>query len=406
MNKKYFPFIFPFLLVITIDAMSFGIVTPLLASLIDEVGLLGGTETTRHITYGILQALSPLCYMLGAPLLGYFSDRLGRKKILLYCIGGSFLGLLGYAAAFFWESLSILIIARIIVGLTSGSLAVAQAAIADLTEGAEKAKSIGAIAIAMTIGLVAGPLLGGVLSDTSVCSYFTDQTPFSVALLLTILGAIILMNYVEETNRPSILLSPPRHLLHSVSREMIALWRNDSIRYLLLTFFLFELGWSLYYSALPLLLTLSFHSSNKVIGIFSAYVGVMLSLWLWLGVRMVTRFFSLKKIIQPSLIIGAVSLLIAASYNILSMQAIMAITIALSVALCYSILITLMSDLALKQQQGLLLGSSDALLSLAFAITGFLAGILTLHSAILPEIISAVFFVMAMLLFRVRVKSE
>ena len=100
------------------------------------------------------------------------------------------------------------------------------------------------------------------------------------------------------------------------------------------------------------------------------------------------------------------SLLIAASYNILSMQAIMAITIALSVALCYSILITLMSDLALKQQQGLLLGSSDALLSLAFAITGFLAGILTLHSAILPEIISAVFFVMAMLLFRVRVKSE
>jgi DHA1 family tetracycline resistance protein-like MFS transporter len=381
-----------FFLVIIIDAMSFGIVTPVLAPLVNQTSLLGGSDLYRHVMYGLLQSIAPLCYMIGAPLLGYFSDRLGRKKILFYCTFGSLFGLMGYTIAFITNSLLILFVARIIVGATTGSLAIAQAAIADISSGAEKAKNIGIIAVAMTIGLVAGPLLGGVFSDPTLVSWFNNTTPFYVGIFLVLINIVVLLKMLKND---SVNASREFTFFH----DLCHLFKLPKLRSILIVFFVFELGWSLYYSSIALLLSQQFHFSNKMIGIFSSYIGFILSIFLFLGVRIVVRKIPLRLIIMPSLLVAAIVLGIGFLFNSMLLQWGIVVLIALPVALCYSILITLASDQLPSYEQGLLMGVTDSLLSLAFAITGLLSGILAVNNAVLPELVAGLFFMMATLIF-------
>jgi DHA1 family tetracycline resistance protein-like MFS transporter len=395
--------LFPFFFVIAIDAMCHGIITPILAPLMLKAsGSAFGlplNEATRHIMYGLIQMTATFCYMIGAPLLGYFSDKMGRRKIIFFCLISSTIGLLCYAWSFATNDLVILFIARIIVGFGTGSLAVAQAAIADVTQGSEKAKNIGFIAVAMTVGLVAGPLLGGLLSDPTVYHGFTNTTPFWVAIGLSLLNLLFLVRMVET--------NPAKPTVHyKLVASLKILLAAPSMLLILATFFLFELGWSLYFQSIAVVLVQTFNLANKEIGLFSSYIGLILSFGLFYGVRMVVGRFSLKQIIQPSLIIGVVALLLGFFFNHLWLQIFIAIPISIVVAFCYAILITLASDKAEQNKQGLLMGTTDCLLALAFTITAFLSGALTISNAVLPQLVAALFWLVGWLLFAFLRKTD
>ena len=393
-----FSTISPFFCVIILDIVSINIVTPVLAPLVNNPAShifgLHSSNVSRHIVYGFIQALSPLCYMIGAPVLGYFSDRIGRRKVLLICLLGSFLGLLAYIISFATENLLILLFGRMVIGFTSGSLAVAQSAIADISSGAAKAKNIGMIAVAMTIGLVGGPLLGGVLSDPTVISWFNNSTPFYAGIVLSAVNLVILLTLLKETHGQSVSLKK-----HHFFQDVAVLFAKKNVQFILLLFFVFELGWSMYFQSIALLFSQHFHLSNKYIGFFSSYVGFVLSLFLIWGVRIMVNRISLLKIIQPCFVAGAVSLMLGYIFNSQITQYLVVIPIALMVALCYTVIITLGSDKLDSDMQGLYMGITDSLLSLAFAITGFLGSIIAIKSAIVPQLLAAGLFVMAMFVY-------
>ncbi|MSP52988.1 MAG: MFS transporter [Gammaproteobacteria bacterium] len=399
-NYSSFRLIAPFFIIIILDAMSFGMVTPVLAPLVTQStsSILGAnlSDVSRHLIYGLIQTSSFLCFMIGAPILGYLSDRLGRRKVLIYCLCGSFLGLCAYAYSFETNNLLILFVARIVVGFVSGNQAIAQSAIADISpRGASKASNIGLIAVAMTIGLVAGPLLGGVLSDPTVYSKFTNATPFYVGIVFSLFNLAILLLFLRETNTDL----NPTHKLRYFWREFRALISQLNIRWLILTFFLFELGWTLYFQSLALVLVQDFNLKNKSIGLFSSYVGLLLSLGLFYGVRVLVKHVTLQKIIMPSLVMGSVSLFLGFLLNSFWLQLIIAIPVCMTVAFCYAILITLISDKTSKTQQGLMMGTTDCFIALAFTITSLLGAWLAVYNAVIPELVAAVFWVGAMGLF-------
>jgi DHA1 family tetracycline resistance protein-like MFS transporter len=399
-NSSSFCSIAPFFIIIILDAMSFGMVTPVLAPLVAQStsSILGTglSDLSRHIIYGLIQTSSFLCFMIGAPILGYLSDRLGRRKVLIYCLCGSFLGLCAYAYSFTTNNLLMLFVARIVVGLVSGNQAIAQSAIADISpRGASKAINIGLIAVAMTIGLVAGPLLGGVLSDPTVYAKFTNATPFYVGIVFSLFNLVILLLFLRETNTDL----NPTHQLRYFWREFRALVFQVNIRWLILTFFLFELGWTLYFQSLALVLVQDFDLKNKSIGLFSSYIGLMLSLGLFYGVRVLVKRVSLQKIIMPSLVMGAISLLLGFVFNSLWLQFVIAIPVTLTVAFCYAILITLISDQTSKSQQGLMMGTTDCFIALAFTITSLLGAWLAVYNAVIPELIAALFWLAAIGIF-------
>ena len=153
-------------LITFLNLMGFGIVIPILPFYIAEYGA-GPTAA------GLLIGSYAAAQFAGAPLLGWLSDRRGRRPLLLYTtvfivIGNILFGLAG--------SLVLLFASRILTGFMNGNISVVQAFIRDITKENERAKGYGILGAAFGLGLVAGPALGGFLSTWGVTAKAAEQS--------------------------------------------------------------------------------------------------------------------------------------------------------------------------------------------------------------------------------------
>ncbi len=101
------------------------------------------------------------CQLVSGPLIGYASDRIGRKPMLIFSQIGTFIGFIILAQA---TSLWVIYLSRVIDGATAGNLSLAQAYIADNTAPEDRTKSFGLIGIAFGLGFFIGPSVTGFLS--------------------------------------------------------------------------------------------------------------------------------------------------------------------------------------------------------------------------------------------------
>ena len=158
------------LVCIFLDALGIGLIVPVLPRLIGELAVTRDLQATWYgaimLSYGVMQFLS-------APLLGALSDRIGRRPVLL----GGILGLgLMFAVPAFSTSLWFILGSRILGGMLSANMTVAQAYIADVTVGVQRFSGFGKIGAVFGIGFVLGPALGGVLGQFDVRFPFTRRT--------------------------------------------------------------------------------------------------------------------------------------------------------------------------------------------------------------------------------------
>jgi len=120
--------------IVFIDLIGFGIVIPVLPLYAERFG-------ASPLVVGCLLAVYSLMQTIFAPILGRWSDRVGRRPVLLISIIGSSLGFLLMGLA---NSLALLFAGRIIDGITGGNISTAQAYIADVTPAHERSKGDGA----------------------------------------------------------------------------------------------------------------------------------------------------------------------------------------------------------------------------------------------------------------------
>ena len=156
----------------------------------------------RNILYGITLGIYSIAAFFGSPILGDLSDRLGRKKILLICLFGVFIGYVLFALGVIMQSITLLIVGRIIGGLTAGSLSTAQAAIIDISTEENKATNIGYILFAISLGFMLGPLIAGTLSNPRWVSWFQITTPLYFAAILSLFNILFLYLCFKETYIP------------------------------------------------------------------------------------------------------------------------------------------------------------------------------------------------------------
>ncbi|MGC6491321.1 MAG: MFS transporter [Myxococcota bacterium] len=144
----------PILLTVFLDLLGFGLVIPLLSFYAEDF-------QASELQVTLLMACYSLAQFLGAPLWGQVSDRYGRRPVLLISIGASVVFLSGFAAATtLWQ----LFVFRTLHGFAAANISTAQAAVADVTEGPDRARGMGLIGAAFGIGFSLGPFLGGQLS--------------------------------------------------------------------------------------------------------------------------------------------------------------------------------------------------------------------------------------------------
>ena len=126
---------------------------------------------------GMLGAIYSSLQFIAAPLWGAWSDRIGRKPVLVRSMAGM---AVGYALWFFSGSFTLLIISRIIDGIMGGNISTATAVVADVTTKENRSKGMAIIGIAFALGFVVGPAFGGILSLIDLTKIYPELIQYGV----------------------------------------------------------------------------------------------------------------------------------------------------------------------------------------------------------------------------------
>jgi DHA1 family tetracycline resistance protein-like MFS transporter len=175
------------LIFVFIDVLGFSLILPLLPYYAEEFG-------ANATLIGFLAASNAVTQLIGAPIIGRLSDRYGRRPLLIVSILGtvaSFL-LLGFA-----DSLWMLFLSRALDGLLGGNVSLARAYITDITGEEERASSMGKIGATFGLGFIFGPALGGVLSYGG-----NYARPAFIAAGLSLLNLIGVILWLPESLPP------------------------------------------------------------------------------------------------------------------------------------------------------------------------------------------------------------
>ncbi|MCE2988886.1 MAG: TCR/Tet family MFS transporter, partial [Nitrosomonadaceae bacterium] len=175
------------LAVVFLDMLGVGLAVPVLPLL---VGDFVSQPDAQARWYGVLAMTFGLMQFLCMPLLGAFSDKIGRKPVLIFSSAGMGLNFLVTAWA---PSLAWLFVGRFIGGACAASMSTASAYASDISTPANRAKTFGLIGAAFGVGFIAGPMLGGVLGSVDY------QLPFYVGAGLCFANAIFGYFFVEES---------------------------------------------------------------------------------------------------------------------------------------------------------------------------------------------------------------
>lgn len=178
-----------FILITTVlDSMGIGLIMPVMPDLIREID--GGDLGQAALWGGILATIFAVMQFLFGPTIGSLSDRFGRRPILLISLViMAFDYVLMAVAGTMW----LLIIGRIIGGITAATQSTAAAYMADISKPEEKAANFGLTGAAFGVGFVLGPLIGGVLAE------YGTRAPFWAAACLAAANAIFGYFVLPET---------------------------------------------------------------------------------------------------------------------------------------------------------------------------------------------------------------
>lgn len=144
----------PIFLIVLVDVLGLTIVLPLLPLYAEAFG-------ASAFVAALLVPIYAACQLVAGPVLGDLSDRIGRRRVLLLSQAGTFIGFMFIASA---SSLWMIVVGRVLDGLTAGNLSVAQAYLADTTEAKDRTRAFALIGIAFGIGFLLGPAATAFLS--------------------------------------------------------------------------------------------------------------------------------------------------------------------------------------------------------------------------------------------------
>ena len=366
----------PIFLIVVVDILGLTIMLPLLPFYAEHFG-------ASAFTVGLLVSSYAACSLVAGPLLGRISDSVGRKPVLLVSQAGTFIGFIILALA---NSLWVVFLGRIIDGLTAGNLSLAQAYIADVTEPKDRAKSFAIIGIAFGIGFLFGPALSGVLAHYSL------HYPIFVAAGLS-LTSIVCTATLLPASPPRPAVQPgavePEAAADPAGRRLRLLdwgtylqyFRRPVLAGLLWEFFCFCFAFSTFTAGFALFAErrYSWHGlpfGPKQVGFVFAYSG-LLGIILQGGLigRLVKRYGEVK-LITAGFVAAAIG------YTVLGFSTTVAI---LLIAASFSsfgngvlrpALTSLITQNVSRNEQGVVLGLTQSLLSVAQIIAPTIAGML------------------------------
>lgn len=295
------PSIRPILAVNFVGALGFSIVLPFLVFLVTRLG-------GNAFVYGCIGATYSAFQLVGAPILGRWSDRIGRRRILLLSQTGTLLSWAIFLGALFIPPtplarvdtaltgtftltmpLLVLFVARALDGVTGGNVSVANAYLADVTSEDERGASFGRMAVAANLGFVVGPALAGLLGAAGL----GEVWPVGAALTISIVATGLIGFGLEEVPPSELEVDPEeanvRKMLGQEQKECFQIRSSASrpsildvlglpgaARLLALQFLVF-LAFNLFYVAFPAHAATVLDWTLVDTGIFFSVMGLLMA---------------------------------------------------------------------------------------------------------------------------------
>lgn len=280
------------LLVVFIDMVGFGIVIPILPLLIEKIG-------GDALLVGVVISIFSLAQFLFSPILGRLSDKYGRKPVLIL---SSFLNSMSYFLIFVSQAFWIILIARIVAGIGSANISVAQAYIADTTKAHERTKKLALVGAVFGLGFIIGPLIGGVVS-----SGFGIAAPFLIPAILSFINTALIYIILPESNKTLQKHIKIEFLSLKVTREVL---RPKNISFLLFLFFFVNFALALIIGVFPLYSQAKFGWDEAHNGYYFGLIGIGSFLTQIYLIRLLLKRIDETQMIRIGLIIFGIAVIL------------------------------------------------------------------------------------------------
>jgi DHA1 family tetracycline resistance protein-like MFS transporter len=354
----------PIFLIVLVDVFGLTLVMPLLA-------IYAETFHATALQATMLVSVYAACQLFAGPIIGHVSDRVGRKPMLLISQAGTFVGFIVMAQA---KALWMLYLARVLDGATAGNLSLAQAYISDHTEPRHRAKSFGLIGIAFGVGFFIGPSLTGYLAGK-----YGMTTPIYLAAVMSATSILCTATLLQGGRQSHRAFDDRGAALHW--KTYTKYFSRPGLRERLLQFLFFITSFSLFISGFALFAERRFTYQGhpfgpREIGFVFGYVGflgIILQggligrLVKWMGEP------ALVAIGFVTLVIGYFGLGVASSFIVLMVAGTLA---AFGNGVIRPAITSLITQHAGRQEQGVVLGITQSLMSMASIVAPIVGGFL------------------------------
>jgi len=347
--------------VVLLDLIGFGIVIPILPFLSPELG-------ADKIDIALIIVSYAVCSGLCGPFWGRLSDRLGRKPVIMMCLSGAAVSyvMLGLA-----NELWMVYCARAFAGIMAGNFGVASAMMADVTSPENRARGMGVIGSAFGMGLVLGPVLGGLLAGDT--GSFT--LPCMVAGLMSLLAVIAAQIFLPE----SLSLQrrkANRHMQRTQKKvSTLTLLRDTGNRLLAAQYVLHNSCVSGFYYSFPFWVGDILDWTAREVGIVFGIQGGIMALMQGVLIGPLVRAFGEMPLLRISIGSFFIGLIIAAFSDTAVLIVGSALVTMTGATMCMPVLNTLTSERTPAAFRGRMLGTTASLASWGRVVGPLLGGL-------------------------------
>jgi MFS family permease len=265
MNKTKYLILFT----VFIDIIGLGIIIPVLPYYVS-------TFNASPVIMTALFAVFSICAFFSAPLISSWSDKIGRRPMLIGSITSTAIGWLVFAGA---PNIIWLFMGRIIDGLAAGNFPVAQSYLVDIsTDEEDRTNNLGLIGAMFGIGLIVGPIIGGLLA------HFNYSWPFWFVGIMALLNAVLAYFFLPETRKKS---TQDITISFNPLQPIVKAFRDLGTRQTYLLWLLFCSAIAIYQSIFALYLQRAFGWEELMVGLIFSGVGLVIAL---------NQIFAMKKI--------------------------------------------------------------------------------------------------------------
>lgn len=349
----------PIFLTVFIDLVGFGIIIPALPFYVRSFGADAGT-------LGLLTATFSLMQFLFMPILGDLSDRLGRRPVIIFSLIGTAVSALLMGVANTWGGLALLFVARALSGISGATISTAQAYIADVTTPEKRAAGMGLIGVAFGLGFILGPTFGGILSHR-----FGVTVPFLFVAVLALANAGLAWWMLPEPERRQAPTTKGSRLL--AIKE--ALSRGETAIPIHL-FSLTILAFTNLETTLALLTLDRYGLTSEQTGYLFAYMGVMITVVQGGLIRRLVPLLGEQRLVWMGTASTGLAMLLIGVRGELPFLILALGGVALGQGVLNPSLSSILSRQAPEGKQGLILGVSQSLGSLARVVGPIMGGFL------------------------------